>query len=118
MLEAISSPEYIIEKTEKTKDLQSKKQKIVIGKGGFGTVRFALSLSESDILKPGEVVCIKKTKEIGYENELSIKEIAKNTVGDFFADDIGDIVFAPTVYDMSIVTLSKEKKHNKGYLMQ
>ena len=39
--------------------------------GGFGTVRFALTLSESDKIKPGEIICIKKTKEVGY-NELEI----------------------------------------------
>ena len=81
--------------------------------GGFGTVKFSLSLSESDKIKPAEIICIKKTKEIGYENDLLLKDIIKNTVGDYFADDIGDVVFAPT----SIVTGSIDKKHNKGYLM-
>ena len=85
--------------------------------GGFGTVKFSLSLSESDKIKPAEIICIKKTKEIGYENDLLLKDIIKNTVGDYFADDIGDVVFAPTVFDMSIVTGSIDKKHNKGYLM-
>ena len=41
------------------------------------------------------------------EDSLTINEIIKNTVGDYYADDIGDIVFAPSVYDMLIVTGSK-----------
>ena len=44
-------------------------------------------------------------------------EILKNTVGDFLSDKIGDIVYAPDVYDMSIVTKANNGKHNKGYLM-
>lgn len=48
---------------------------------------------------------------------MTIKEIVKNTVGDYFADEIGDVVYAPTIYDMSIVTKSNENKHNKGYLI-
>ena len=63
MLEDVSSSEYIKEKTVET---INNRQKIVIGKGGFGTVKFELSLTESDKLKLGEIVCIKKTKEIGY----------------------------------------------------
>ena len=31
---------------------------------------------------------------------LGIKDIVKNTVGDYYADEIGDIVYAPSVYDM------------------
>ena len=33
----------------------------MIGKGGFGTVKFALNLLNSKA-KPGELVCIKKSK--------------------------------------------------------
>ena len=59
MLENISSHEYIKEKTVMINNCH---QKIVIGKGGFGTVRFGLSLTDTDKLKSGEIVCIKKTK--------------------------------------------------------
>ena len=40
-----------------------------MGKGGFGTVRLALSLLEN-ISKPGEIICVKKTATL---NELSKK---------------------------------------------
>ena len=52
------------------------------------------------------------------EEPLNLKEIVTNTAGDYFADDIGDIVYAPSVYDMLIVTTANDIKHNKGYLMQ
>ena len=52
------------------------------------------------------------------DNELSIKEVVSNTIGDFFADDIGDVVYAPSIYDMSIIMKSADFKHNKGYVMQ
>ena len=92
MLVNVSSIDYIKEKTypkendnkmsiddTKEKSIKNKK-KIIIGEGGFGKVRFALSLFELDKVKAGEVICIKKTKEIGnikYDgaNKLKFKEI-------------------------------------------
>ena len=50
MLEAVSSPEYIEEKSKDKKGeyIRNKdgKLKIIIGAGSFGTVKFALSLTE------------------------------------------------------------------------
>ena len=44
-----------------------------------------------------------------------------STLGDYFIDDVGNYVYAPKVYDMSItrstVKLDKECKSIKGYLM-
>lgn len=74
--------------------------------GSFGTVKFALSLLESDKINFGEVICIKKTKCLGnkiYNDDeipVTIKDIVKSTIGDYFIDDVGDIVYAPSVYDM------------------
>ena len=72
MLEMASSKEYIADKILKNKQGQNTinnngKQKVIIGKGGFGTVKFALSLTESDKIKVGELICIKKSKEIGFK---------------------------------------------------
>lgn len=36
-------------------------RKVYIGKGGFGTVRFAICLFES-VANPGDIVCAKKSK--------------------------------------------------------
>ena len=35
--------------------------RIILGEGGFGKVRIALSLLEN-ISKPGDMICVKKTK--------------------------------------------------------
>ena len=51
MLENISSYEYIEEKSKKNGEYyktEDGKNKVIIGVGGFGTVKFALSLFESD----------------------------------------------------------------------
>ncbi len=40
-----------------------KEKKIIIGKGGFGTVKLCLSLLETKS-KPGDVICIKKSKTL------------------------------------------------------
>ena len=37
--------------------------KIILGKGGFGTVKIAISLTEN-ISKPCDLICIKKTNKI------------------------------------------------------
>ena len=36
--------------------------KIIIGKGGFGIVKFALTLTSSGALEAGKLICVKKTK--------------------------------------------------------
>ena len=68
----VSNPEYIEDKIVKNKHGQYKlnlkgRLKVIIGKGGFGTVKFALSLTESDKIKVGEVICVKKSKEVGFK---------------------------------------------------
>ncbi len=73
---------------------------MIIGKGGFGTVKFSLSLFNTDKLKIGKLICVKKTASPS-EN-VSDEEIFKNTIGDFFADEFGEYVHTPEVYGISI----------------
>ena len=113
-------------------DKDKKGDKIVLGKGGFGTVRFALSLfrSRSDC---GEVICIKKTRSFAAlasrKNQKSLTPLQLATeaiIEDYFASDVADKVYAPQIFDLAIVSdLSVNKKedlsvkgcHQKGYLM-
>ena len=48
---------------------------------------------------------------------MTTHDIFNNTLGDYFADKISDIVYSPSIYDMLIVT-GADEKHNKGYLME
>ena len=76
----------------------------MIGAGGFGTVKFALSLigDEKNKTSPGEVICIKKSKDKGKLKEGGMKEILSSTLDDYLVDDLGAFVFAPKVYDMAV----------------
>ena len=47
------------EKNEKNKLQQ---QPVILGKGGFGTVKLALSLIKTDKVNAGKLLCVKKTK--------------------------------------------------------
>ena len=38
--------------------------KVIIGKGGFGVVKFALTLTSSGALEAGKIICLRKKKRI------------------------------------------------------
>ena len=93
------SEEFLEEKIAKTKQKNKKGfDKVIIGTGGFGIVKFALTLTSSGALETGKFICIKKTKK----TELSKEKILSNTLGDFFIDEVVNFVYAPKVYDMGI----------------
>ena len=67
MLTTIFSEDFIKDKIKP----ESKKQgqeKLVIGAGSFGTVKFAISLvsDEQNKTSPAEVICIKKSKHVKF----------------------------------------------------
>jgi hypothetical protein len=59
-----------------------------------------LSLFNNDKIKIGKLICVKKTSTPN-EN-VTETSIFKNTMGDFFADELGAFVHTPEVYAMSI----------------
>jgi hypothetical protein len=64
MIEKITSTNYI------SKKFNTKNNKIVIGEGSFGTVKFALTLISPENYKTniGDLICIKKSKHLGFKN--------------------------------------------------
>ena len=74
-------------------------------------MKFALTLTSSGAFESGKIICVKKTKKEVKE----LNSILSSTLGDFFIDEVGNHVYAPIVYDMSIT--HKELKTDKGYLM-
>lgn len=141
----IKVPKQHEEGKDAHKQGESTGDRVVIGKGGFGTVRFALNLFRGNKASPGDVVCTKKSKSLTSlatricqdllavdwaetneeEKEFCINhasgDIAIPTLGDYFCRDVAEKVFAPHIFDMSIIagSLSKEKQdaidHRKGY---
>ncbi|WP_341761068.1 pentapeptide repeat-containing protein [Candidatus Tisiphia endosymbiont of Thecophora atra] len=110
VIKEVASSDYLKDK------LQGGKQQITIGKGGFGTVRFALSLFDAKS-KPSDLICIKKTKSIN-SLEPSYEQIIDTTLRDYFTNDVADIIYAPSVFDMALVTdRDVGQNHRKGYLM-
>ena len=90
---------FLEDKIAKTKKKNKKGiDKVVIGSGGFGIVKFALTLTSSGALEAGKLICIKKTKKDEFDKE----RILNITLGDYFIDDVGNYVYAPKVYDMGI----------------
>jgi serine/threonine protein kinase len=111
VIKDVTGNDYLKDKLQK----KGEKQQITIGKGGFGTVRFALSLFDAKS-KPGDLVCIKKTKSIkGLETTCA--RIIDETLKDYFTSDVADIIYAPSVFDMALVTLDVGNSHRKGYLI-
>ena len=82
----------------------------MLGRGSFGTVKFALCVvgDEENKISTAEIICIKKSKHIKEGNTdsesttVTLKEIIKSSLGDYLVDNIGDYVFAPKVYDMAV----------------
>ena len=104
----------------------------MLGKGGFGTVRFALSLFRNRS-NCGDVICIKKTRSFAaltshkHQNTLTpLQRATEAIIEDYFAGDVANKVYAPQIFDLAIVSDSfvNEKEdpsgkgcHQKGYLM-
>ena len=114
-----------------TKEVEGDLKKIIIGKGSFGTIRISVSLNTnvtSQLLQPGELICVKKT---GYVNKKIIKEgvedriikinlIYENAWNDYLSGEIGNLIFSPDVYDMKIIDSIDgiDENHQKGYTLQ
>jgi hypothetical protein len=60
--------------------------KIVIGEGGFGKVRLAMTLTDEEQLAAGVILCVKKTKYVGFNENLTLNSIMNNTLDDLLAD--------------------------------
>jgi WD40 repeat protein len=90
-------------------------EKVVIGKGGFGTVKFGLSIFND----PGKVICIKKTKSYSEISEIDkMSFITENTMSDYFGSGVIKSIYVPKIFDMTIVSdKDAGHKHQKGYLM-
>ena len=124
--------------------------KIVIGQGGFGKVRFALNLFRGSKASPGDIVCIKKTKDLttlakglcpavwkkewdetdederAYCVECALKNAITPTLSDYFGGTVAEKIFAPHIFDMTIVSEHPQKDttklnysadHRKAYIM-
>ena len=124
--------------------------KIVIGQGGFGKVRFALNLFRGSKANPGDIICVKKTKDLTtlakrlcqdlLEKEWSeadeedkafclgnaLGDATIPTLSDYFGGTVAEKVFAPHIFDMTIVSehpqkdttkLSDNSDHRKAYIM-
>ena len=111
MIEKLTSYSYIKDKFD------IKTNKMVIGKGSFGALKFALTLVSPENYKTniGDLICIKKSKHIGFikkNNEiLELNEIYESVIGDYFADSFADFIYSPNVYDMQITNLVSINKH-------
>ena len=119
-------------KDEQTEKEEKRKQemygeKVVLGKGGFGAVKLALSLFTHKGTSTGDVICIKKTRNFtilssnGGMMYSSLQQATEATIGDYFASGVADKVFAPQTFDLAIVSHQSadqgETDHRKGYLM-
>ena len=99
--------------------------RVEIGKGSFGIVRFALSLLETEA-KPGDLICVKKSRSFAAINQEGgntfkpspIDIITETTLEDYFTSSIAKVVYAPKIYDMAVVVNKNiDACHLKGYLM-
>jgi len=121
MITEVMGEEYL---ADKVKAVKENSESIVIGKGGFGTVRFGLSLFKADS-NPGDIICVKKTKSFeGLAKEADyfrpiMNIVTENTMGDYFTNNIAKTIYAPKVLDMAMVTNKDivDPDHQKGYLM-
>ena len=143
----IVTKEYLNDKIKNDeKKGESTNDRVVIGQGGFGIVRFGLNLFRGSKVGPGEIICIKKSKSLTHiarENSESewtdldeedknnaiipaATDIVGSTLDDYFGSSVAEKVYAPHLFDMTIVagsllTSEKEKDdvadHRKGYTM-
>ena len=111
MLEEEVGEQYLQDKVkekESDKTLVSIKKemedRIEIGKGSFGIVRFALSLLETEA-KPGDLICVKKShsyEAIRQEGANDFKPSAIDIITDS-TSSIAKVVYNPKVYYMALV---------------
>ena len=146
--------ETIEEVKRNDKEEESTYDKIVIGQGGFGKVRFALNLFRGSKASPGDIVCIKNKrsndsnqiacqeclemgiikKEWDEADELdkefcverALKDAITPTLSDYFGSAVAEKIFAPHIFNMTIVSehpqkdttkLSDSADHRKAYIM-
>ena len=120
----IVTKSYLEDKFKKQEVNDPKGDKVILGKGGFGTVKFALNLLKSKA-SPGEIICIKKTEAFGkLESDevfsTPLEQATEATIGDYFTNDIAETIYAPNVFDLALVTEGSAQgrhDHRKGYLM-
>ena len=105
----------------------SQGDKVIIGQGGFGKVKFALSLFGSK-KGPGEIICVRKTrnfKQLTPKHEVFIVSAlhlaTEATLADYFARTVAEKVSAPQIFDLAIVATNEHQEvsltHQKAYLM-
>ncbi len=105
--------DYLADKTDK------QTHKTILGKGGFGKVRLALTLLQARSY-PGDLICVKKTysfKKLGIGRPIDM--VTDSTLEDYFTGDIASITYSPIVLDMALVIDKESIKsadHKKGYL--
>ena len=128
ILEDEFGKEYLQDKIKGSSKSNDSKtgDRIEIGKGSFGIVRFALNLLE-DKASPGDIICVKKSRSYKVIRQKSdnfilsaIDIITDSTIEDYFTSNIAKVVYAPKIYDMAIVinkNLIDNSSHQKGYLM-
>jgi hypothetical protein len=127
MLSTAIDPKYLDDKVKKTKSDGT--EKIVLGAGSFGKVRFALSLFAAKA-SPADIICVKKTKNFAQLNDelrgkqeykpTAFEQVTDVTISDYFVDEITSLIYAPEVLDIALVTdknVITNPTHQKGYLM-
>ena len=102
-------------------------QKIIIGKGSFGTIRICMALTRKETpstMKPGQIVCVKKTayynKRLSKYKFVPLCDIMENAWNDYSVGEIGNLIYSPEVFDMRIVSPNSkiDQNHQKGYTIQ
>ena len=81
--------------------------KIIIGKGSFGKIKISVALTTnktSDILKDGQIICVKETihlkNNMNYNsknNMMKNKEIRKNTWNNYHTREISKLINSPDI---------------------
>ena len=107
ILDSGVTEEYLQEK-------RTQEDKIVIGKGAFGAVKFALSVFGDRNVDIGQLVCVKKSSKISEKKPLS--KIIDSVFDDYLARKL-EAIHTPKVLDMAIVTNPLVAEgHRKGYV--
>jgi serine/threonine protein kinase len=93
------------------------KNKIIIGAGAFGKVRFAISLFVAKA-KPGDVICVKKTSS--YE-DINPTRIILDSFNNYIVDNSTKVVAPPVILDIATILNTsledqEKEKHMKGYV--
>jgi hypothetical protein len=97
---------------------RNKDNKIILGKGAFGSVGLALSIFGDEKVDICQLVCVKKykmSKEKGKEKGLN--DITSSVFEDYLAKKLNDSIYAPVALDMAITTNELiDEKHRESYL--